>query len=143
MDRLNLTGENVIEIWYSFALEKPKPTVSLPQEEWISVIESLKHDKNIKAKTYAAAFFNGDVKIIDGKDKNHKELVVLSKLHQDQIQDLIYSKVGEKKLLVSCSLMPYPELIVTEIDTHDGTHQILGRAEDELADMLRGWNQLA
>ena len=65
-----MTGEHLIEVWYSFALDKPKPTVSLPQEEWISVLHSLKHGKDVKAKTYVAAFFNGDVKVLDGKDKN-------------------------------------------------------------------------
>jgi hypothetical protein len=75
MDRLQYTGEHLLQIWYSFALDKPKPSVSLPQEEWISAICSLKHEKNIKAKSYVAAFFNGDLKVLDGKDKNHKELI--------------------------------------------------------------------
>ena len=68
MAKVSLTSESMLEIWYSFALEKPKPTVSIPQEEWISVIKSLQHIKNVKARSYVAAFFNGDVKIFDGKE---------------------------------------------------------------------------
>ena len=30
MDRLSLTGEHILEIWYSFSLDKPKPSLSLP-----------------------------------------------------------------------------------------------------------------
>ena len=56
------------------------------------MLKSLNHFKNLKAKTFVAAFFNGDVKLIDGKDKNQKELLTVSKLHQDQISDLIYVK---------------------------------------------------
>lgn len=45
MDKLALTSENVVELWYSFALEKPKPTHSIPQDEWISSIKALSHGK--------------------------------------------------------------------------------------------------
>ena len=68
MTKVSLTSESVLEVWYSFALDKPKPTMSIPQEEWISVIRSLHHQKNVKARTYIATFFNGDIKIFDGKD---------------------------------------------------------------------------
>ena len=151
MDRLQLTGEHLMRLWYSFALDKPKPSVSLPQDEWISAISSLKHEKNIKAKSYVAAFFNGDLKVLDGKDKNHKEVLLISKLHQDQISDVIYTKVSDegagalagKKILVTCSEQPFPELIVSEIDTANGQVKTLGKVNEDLADRLNGWNRLA
>ena len=83
MDKVQLTSEHVLEIWYSFALDKPKPKISIPQDEWVSVLTSLRHLKNLKAKTYVAAFFNGDIKIYDGKDKDHTELISVSNLHED------------------------------------------------------------
>ena len=46
-----------------FALEKPKPKQSTPQDEWISTIEPLSHVINEKAKSYAVGFFNGDLKV--------------------------------------------------------------------------------
>jgi len=49
----------------------------------VSVLRALCHQKNVKAKTYCAAFFNGDVKIYDGKDVNHKELVHITNFHED------------------------------------------------------------
>lgn len=76
MAKINVTSESVLEIWYSFALDKPKPTLSIPQEEWISVIKSLSHFKNVKARSYIAAFFNGDVKLYDGKDSGSQEEIV-------------------------------------------------------------------
>ena len=66
-----LSSETVIQIWYSFALDKPKQKVSIPQDEWISVLKALSHHRNEKARSYVAAFFNGDIKILDGKDKTH------------------------------------------------------------------------
>ena len=38
MDKVQLTSEHVLEIWYSFALDKPKPKISIPQDEWVSVL---------------------------------------------------------------------------------------------------------
>ena len=69
MDKLQINSETVIEVWYSFALEKPKPKISVPQDEWISVIRSLYHGKNDKTRSYVVGFFNGDIKLFDGKDK--------------------------------------------------------------------------
>ena len=45
-----ISSEQSIEVFYTFALEKPKPTHSLPQDEWISSIHSLSHILNEKAK---------------------------------------------------------------------------------------------
>ena len=39
-----------------------------------------------------ATFFNGDVKIFDGKDKEHKELIQVNNLHEDKIEDVLYLK---------------------------------------------------
>jgi hypothetical protein len=81
MDKLEITSETVVEIWYSFALDKPKQKVSILQDEWISVLRALSHHRNEKARSYVAAFFNGDLKILDGKDKTHQEMLVVQKLH--------------------------------------------------------------
>lgn len=106
MDKLMITSEVVLEIWYSFALEKPKQKVSIPQDDWISALKALHHEKNLKAKTYVAGFFNGDIKIFDGKDKNHTELAHLTRVHENQITDILYLKSEElqgRKFVISSS----------------------------------------
>ena len=77
---LNLSNENVIDIHYMFALEKPKPTKSTPQDEWISTIASLSSLSNEKAKSYAVGFFNGDVKLYSSE---HAEMLSVNQLHAD------------------------------------------------------------
>ena len=67
LEQLSLSNESVVDVYYLFALEKPKPKKSIPTDEWISVINSLSHIENKKAKSYAVGFFNGDVKIYDSK----------------------------------------------------------------------------
>jgi hypothetical protein len=56
--------EKVVEIWYSFAIDKPKLDKELPQDEWVSCIRPLSGMLNSKAKTYAVCYFNGQVKIM-------------------------------------------------------------------------------
>ena len=80
MDKVMVTSEQVLEIWYTFALEKPKPQLSIPQDEWISCIKALHDDKNLKTRSYVAGFFNGEIKVFD---KNNKEIIAGSKLHQE------------------------------------------------------------
>lgn len=146
MEKLMVTSENVLVVWYSFALEKPKQTMSIPQDEWVSVIRSLHHSKNLKAKTYCAAFFNGDVKLFDGKDKNHKELVHVSSLHEDQITDILYVKsdaLNGNKYLISCSEQPYPSLKVSEINAQNSSVTVLSQTNEKVADALNGFNSLA
>ena len=75
LEQLSLSNESVIDVYYLFALEKPKPKKSIPQDEWISTIGSLTHIINQKAKSYVAGFFNGDVKLFDSK---HQELLSVS-----------------------------------------------------------------
>lgn len=72
-DKLGIQNEENVDIYYQFALDKPKPTLSLPQDEWISTIRALSHILNEKPKTYAVGFFNGDVKVFSKKD--NKELI--------------------------------------------------------------------
>ena len=60
-----MSNEMTLDIYYQFALEKPKPKQSIPQDEWISVITNLNHIVNEKAKSYAVGFFNGDVKLFN------------------------------------------------------------------------------
>jgi len=55
MQELQLSNESVLRISYFFALDKPKPEKSIPQDEWISHIQS-------HGGFYAVGFFNGDVK---------------------------------------------------------------------------------
>jgi hypothetical protein len=73
LDKIGQNTEESVEIWYTFALEKPKPTHSIPQDEWISAIRSLSHIMNEKAKTYVVGFFNGDLKVFD--KHNHQEVL--------------------------------------------------------------------
>ena len=75
LEQLSLSNESVIDVYYLFALEKPKPKKSIPQDEWISTIGSLRHIMNQKGKSYVAGFFNGDVKLFDTK---HQELLSVS-----------------------------------------------------------------
>jgi hypothetical protein len=51
-------------------LDKPKPEKSIPQEEWISHIATF-------GERFAAAFFNGDVKLFEGAN----ERLVVKRLH--------------------------------------------------------------
>ncbi len=39
IEKTGASIEEKLEIWYSFSLEKPKPTMSIPQDEWISTIK--------------------------------------------------------------------------------------------------------
>ena len=115
------TGSYKYENVYSVALDKPKPQKSIPQEEWISSIGSLRHVLNEKAKTYVVGFFNGDIKVFSKHD--HQELLSVKQLHQDsQIEDLLFLKNDalDKKLLVSIASKPNSELKVSEISHIQG-----------------------
>ena len=79
LDKVSVNTEESVEIWYSFALEKPKLQSSIPQDEWISVVKSLSHIMNEKEKTYVVGFFNGDLKVFD-KHEN-KEVFSVRQLH--------------------------------------------------------------
>jgi hypothetical protein len=79
LDKVSANTEESVEIWYSFALEKPKLQSSIPQDEWISVVKSLSHIMNEKEKTYVVGFFNGDLKVFD-KHEN-KEVFSVRQLH--------------------------------------------------------------
>jgi len=70
MEDLSISNESVLEIEYMFALDKPKPQTSTPQDEWISGIQCLGNAE--KASFYAASFFNGDVKIFDSESHAEK-----------------------------------------------------------------------
>jgi len=72
LTRLGKSNESVIEIFYLFALEKPKPKHTSPQDEWVGSIKSLRHFQNDKAKSYCAGFLNGDLKVFG---KEHAELL--------------------------------------------------------------------
>jgi hypothetical protein len=106
MDKLNLESEQILEVYYTFALDKPSKKVSIPTDEWISTIFALKSLRNTKVNCYAVGFFNGDMKIYDGKDSQPKELISVTQLHQDKIEDLIFVKsesIDGNQYLISCS----------------------------------------
>ena len=65
LEQLSMSNEMTLDIYYLFALDKPKPKQSIPQDEWISVIKNLNHIVNEKAKSYAVGFFNGDLKLFN------------------------------------------------------------------------------
>lgn len=88
IERLNKSNETTIEVYYFFALDKPKPKHTSPQDEWVSVITPLHHFVNEKAKSYVAGFMNGDVKIFDQK---HSELLKVSSMH-DSVTCALYFK---------------------------------------------------
>ena len=113
---MKLSTEATIEVYYLFALEKPKPKQSTPCDEWISKIAPLSDLLDTKASSYAVGFFNGDVKLFSEK---HAELLAVSEMHQDsQITDMLYfksDKLNSNKYLVTCSELPNPELIISEV----------------------------
>ena len=132
MLQLSLSNENLIDIHYLFALEKPKPTKSNPCDEWISSIAQLNHVVNEKSKSYAVGFFNGDVKVFDS---SHSELLNVASLHKDsQITDMLYFKSDalNSKILVTCSEMPDPTLVISKLAADKKSIEIIARAKNEL-----------
>ena len=142
MDKVQMTSESVIEIWYSFALDRPKQKASMPQEEWISVISALKHHKNVKEKSYIVGFANGDLKLMS---KEHKELLHVKNLHEEEIRDAIFVKSDcndGKKFAITCSEQPCPMLKISEVDTQENTLDVVAKVSDIVAVKLNGWNAL-
>ena len=90
LDHLNLSTEQTVEVYYFFALDKPKPQKSTPCEDWISKIVPLTGSSDLGSRqAYAVGFFEGDCKLYDGD--SHAELMTLEQLHQgSQITDLLY-----------------------------------------------------
>lgn len=117
LEKLGISsGEESIEIWYSFSLDKPKPTQSIPQDEWISSISALSHILNEKAKTYVVTFFNGDLKVFSKNDNN--EVLSVKQLHEDAIiEDSLFLRNDalDKKIVVTCSSKPEAALKISEI----------------------------
>lgn len=118
MDKLSLQSEQILTIWYTFALDKPKPQVSIPQDEWISCISSLLNLQNTGASSFVVGFFNGDLKIYDS---SLKESMVVTNLHDDKIEDAVYvtSEHSNNHFIVSCSLDPFPALKVSEVTKNE------------------------
>ena len=129
---LNLSNEQVIDIHYFFALERPKPTKSNPCDEWISSIAPLSHILNEKTKSYAVGFFNGDVKVFSS---GHAELLSVTQLHEDsQITDMLYFQSDQlnAKILVTCSEMPDPQLTISRLAADKRSIEVIARAKDEV-----------
>eukprot|EP00347_Sterkiella_histriomuscorum_P003660 403363437 len=146
-DKLGLQNEEGVEIYYQFALDKPKPTHSIPQDEWISTIRSLSHIMNEKAKTYIVGFFNGDVKVFSKND--HQELLNIKQLHQDSmIQDALFLKndLLDKKIVVTCSNLPQSELRIgeiTQVNGKFGYSQIAQSRESDYGNINDGFKCLS
>ncbi|TNV79220.1 hypothetical protein FGO68_gene6698 [Halteria grandinella] len=125
IDKQGKGGEETIEVYYTFALDKPKPSKSIPQDEWICTVKSLSHILNEKAKTYIVGFFNGDLKVFD--KGTHAELYSVKQLHQDNIiEDALFLKndVLDKKLIVTAGAKPTAELKISEL-----SHSMVGGAK--------------
>jgi hypothetical protein len=125
IDKLSINTEQTVEIYYTIALEKPKPSHSIPQEEWVSCIKSLSHIVNEKAKTYIVGFFNGDLKVYD--PSNHSELLSVRSLHTDQIiEDALFLRndLLNKKLVVTCGAKPNAEIRVSELSHVDKSYTL-------------------
>lgn len=88
---------------------------------------------DIKPKSYAVGFFEGDLKLYDSK---HTEILTVSQLHQQsQITDLLYFKSDKNrgtKYLVSCSELPNPELVITEVSSDKKNVKIIAKGKDDL-----------
>ena len=144
LEQLSISNESVVDVYYLFALEKPKPKKSTPTDEWISTISSLSHIENKKAKSYAVGFFNGDVKVYDSK---HNEVLNATKLHQDsQITDLLYFKSDtlDQKYLITCSELPNAQMTISKIGADKKTIKIVARAKASLMeDTECGYSSLA
>ncbi len=97
LTKLGLSNEQVIEVVYLFALEKPKPKHTTPQDEWVSVICPLHHYVNEKSKSYLVTLMNGDIKLYDNK---HAELLKVSTVH-DNITSALYFKSD----LLNCNVV--------------------------------------
>lgn len=146
MDKLSLQTETVLEIWYSFALDKPKKTLSIPQDEWISAIRALRNVRGSSASSYAVAFFNGDLKIYDGKADEKKEAVVVQHMHENRIDDVLYlvsESMEGNKYLVTCSQQPDPALKVCRVGSDDKSVTLMSQASSEFGEALGGWNNLS
>lgn len=113
LDRLSKSNEHTIEVYYLFALEKPKPKHTSPQDEWVSLIAPLTHFVNEKAKSYVAGFMNGDIKLFDNK---HSELLKVSSMHE-AVSCALYFKSDALgcNVLVSGSEAPAPTLVFSQI----------------------------
>jgi len=128
---LDLSNESTLDIHYFFALEKPKPTQSTPCEEWISTITALNHIVNEKSKSYAVGFFNGDLKLYNSK---HSELLTVNQLHAgSQITGALYFKsdVIGAKILVTCSEIPDPTLMISRVAEDKSNIKVIARAKAE------------
>ena len=99
---------------------------------------------NEKSKSYAVGFFNGDLKLYNSK---HAELLSVSQLHADsQITDTLYFKsdVLGSKILVTCSEMPDPQLVISRVSPDKSSIEVIARAKEELMeDSFCGYTCLA
>jgi hypothetical protein len=79
---------------------------------------------NEKAKTYVVGFFNGDLKVFSKHD--HSEVLSVKGLHSERIEDMIFIKNDalDKKIVVSLSGKPDPQLKVSEV-----THIVNGASD--------------
>ena len=129
MNKLNITSEEVLEIYYSFALNKPKNAASIPQDEWISSLSPLQKSK---ASNYVAAFFNGDFKLFD--KNNNEKLSIRNAL--DSISDCVYfEKDGENYIALTSE--DYG------LKVFDEEGKLLSKVSDDLGEEFNGFSAIA
>ena len=133
-------------MWYTFALDKPDKKVSIPQDEWVSCLRSLSSLRSNKASLYAVSFFNGDVKIYDGKDTSGKEILSATNLHNDQIQDMLFIKsesLSDRRFVVTASAQPAPAMKVSEYTADTNDFKVVSQTSGDYSEALGGWNSLS
>lgn len=137
VSRLAISNESVIELFYLFALEKPKPKHTSPQDEWVSCISSLRHFVNEKAKSYVVGLMNGDLKVYDSK---HAEVLKIEKLHQENVNCALYFKSDslQGNYLVTGSECPGASLVFSSVSQDRKQLVVEGRAQSGLMEENQG-----
>ena len=100
---------------------------------------------NEKVKSYCVGLFNGDVKVFNS---NHTEVLTVSNVHDDsQITDMLYFKsdvMNGAKLLVTCSELPNPTLVVSRLAQDKTGIEVIARAKDQfMEDAACGYTCMA
>lgn len=127
LTRLNKSNETTVDVYYFFALEKPKPKHTSPQDEWVSVITPLHHFMNEKPKSYVCGLMNGDLKLYDQK---HSELLKVSSMHEAVTCALYFkSDTLQCNMLISGSEAPGASLMFSQVNADRKSITVLGKAK--------------
>ena len=139
--QLGQSNETIVEVYYLFALGKPKPKHSSPQDEWIFVICPLNHFVNEKAKSYVVGLMNGDIKLYDNK---HAELLKVSTVN-DTITCGLYFKSDTLNcnILVTGSESPNAGLQFGQIGAERSNYTVVGNANTKIVEQSEGVSSLS